>query len=382
MTPINSNVRVAGSGLVTSVGSSVDTTWLSALNGDSGLREYSGGGCYVAQIDVGKETDKLYTIAHESLSECIKDAGWDKFGDDTALIFSVGSPDNNFIVEEADRLHTKNRIRPDTVYRSMLSYVGAKLSKEFQIHGPVITTAAACAGSSHALHVANALLASGAVKRCLCGGGEVLDRFTIEAFKSMRRVLSSQVDSGPECIQPFGSERSGIALGEGCGWLALERADSESDVAEDSIYISDVLAINAPAAVYGDVTCPDDWKRLLADTPSSMVDLVVAHATSTPKGDLAEGKAIQAHFTEAQTRSTKYLFGHALSASTIIDLVMIRKAMQSGKVPGLGHDYQLDDELKGLKVCSSTMDLDLNHVAKLTTAFGGAMGKVVLRKGR
>lgn len=371
--------RLVGAGLVTAIGGSVAETWRAALDGRSGLAEFDGGGCLVARVDTGSQTDKLYTITAQALAECLAEAGWDTLGDDTALILSTGSPDNVLIAEEVERLERSNRVRPDAIYRSMFSYVGAKLSQQFHVKGPVITAAAACAGSSHALQIAHSMLASGAVKRCLVGGAEIVSDYTVEAFKHMRFVLSTQTQLGSACIMPFGADRSGIALGEGCGWLALE-SGSEGALEDEAILLADTLSLNAPDAAYGDITEPGDWARLFADTPSEGIDLVYAHATSTPKGDRAEGKAIASAFADAQVRSSKYLFGHTLSASTIVDLVMMRQSMLHGELPGLGHRYAIDEELQGLALRAEAMRMPITRAVKLSAAFGGAMGKVVLAR--
>jgi len=334
---------IVGAGAMSSVGLSVKENWKSVLQSGTGVRFVEETDCLAARKDNPEESNPLYRLAMASLDECLCNTGWSEpFDERTALIFAFGSPDKVQVVSSATRLDTKGRCRPDTVFRTMNSYVSARPGKDMHIQGPVYMTAAACAGSSHAIHLAHLLLASGTVDRILCGGGEILDRYTLGAFVSMRTVLAQRKDLGSATIQPFGAERSGMALGEGCGWQALTRNDAAGKSREARILMPESSVINVPDANSGDIAEQVNWQRPIGSSAELPCDLLLAQATLTPKGDLAEGKAILQHFPESQVCSTKHIFGHTLSTSSILDAIIIRESMKHGYVMVMGHDYSLD----------------------------------------
>jgi len=164
-------------------------------------------------------------------------------------------------------------------------------------------------------------------------------------------------------------------VGDGCGWIALESTNNKN---QDAIKITDTKVLNVPDAVYGDVLNQSEWDRLLSEPSASACDLVIAHATSTPKGDLAEGEALLRHFPNADVRSTKYMFGHTLAASTILDVVVTRQAMLTEQVFTNGHDYVVDSQLDGLAIASNVINKPIARAAKISAAFGGALGLTIL----
>ena len=368
---------LSGMGACTSIGMNIDDIWHSVLSGKSGLSVQDGGDSLLANTAIEGDSDRLYRLSKLALSECIDDAGWTMDEAPTALVFAHGAPDIEYLLAATDRYERMGNCRPDAVYRSMNNYVAARLGKEFHIKGPVYAISAACAGSASAIHLATLLLESGTVSRCLCGGGEVISEFTQAAFSSMRSVLTKSPGAGPKAIQPFGIDRSGIALGEGCGWLALSGSPSKSGNHEYTIVSSNL--INVPSAIYGDVLDKADWHRLLNTPMLDSCDLVMAHATSTTKGDLAEGNALVKFTDDSSVLSSKYYFGHTLSASTVLDLILACKVMETSTLFSIGHDYEIDNELSSLNIPTSNYRKSINKTAKISAAFGGSLGLQVLQ---
>jgi len=80
----------------------------------------------------------------------------------------------------------------------------------------VRTLASACSSGASAIVVGAAWLMSGAVDAVLVGGAEALCRLTLTGFNSLGVV-------DPEPSRPFDRGRRGLNLGEGAGFLLLER---------------------------------------------------------------------------------------------------------------------------------------------------------------
>jgi 3-oxoacyl-[acyl-carrier-protein] synthase II len=67
------------------------------------------------------------------------------------------------------------------------------------------------------------------------------------------------------------------------------------------------------------------------------VDYVNAHATSTPRGDAAEAKVLEAvlgeHVRRVPVSSTKSMTGHMLTAAAAVEALACLVAMRQGAVP-------------------------------------------------
>lgn len=380
------SVYISGYGMVTSLGENVEENWSGAIAGESGIGvahdfPNSGENSILAKIEGLSGRDRLYEISKKALQQCIENSKLSKDElSKTALVFAHASGDGVSLKEEFELMDKYGRCHPNAVYRAMNSYIASRLSSEFGLKSVVISTASACAGSALAIHTGHALIKSGSVDRCICGGGDIIDQFAYMGFESMRIVLSRKKDLGKNIVQPFGEERSGIVLGEGAGFVLLESGLSNRRFNKrQRINIESSIFENEPNAVYGDVPV-NRWVAILEKASTKLCDIgyLVAHGTSTPSGDMTEGKGIIEYDNRIAVSSYKYYFGHTLSASSVIDLIFICKCLEEKTFLGVGWDYDLDRELVGLNLLSKNISLEVNRAAKLTAGFGGGIGCLIL----
>ncbi len=121
-----------------------------------------------------------------------------------------------------------------------------------------------------------------------------------------------------------------------------------------------------------------------AGTSADEIDWVSAHASSTPIGDIAEGRALAAALgTRAATvpvSATKALTGHPLGATGAIEAAMAALAFRDGFVPGSANleapEPELDDLLPGLlrQGCEGRF----GRVLSTSFGFGGLNAALVL----
>jgi 3-oxoacyl-(acyl-carrier-protein) synthase len=380
---MNNKVYITGSGMATSIGYGVLENWNSIRSNYTGIQlvksEYSDKFSLVAKMEHPHNQDKLYDISKLALAESILSANLtpDEV-EDSAFLFSHGSPDNEYITSQFLKLQSKGKVHPNTVYRTMNNYVCAKLASEFSIKGSVIANAAACAGSAQTIHLGYLLVKYGVVDRCICGGGDIISNLTLEAFRSMRFVLSNSSDF--DAIQPFGEHRNGIGLGEGAGFIVLENAKCLDRMGvEEVIQITNSSLANEPASRYGEMESPDAWSNIIKSTiADSQVDLVVAHATSTVKGDLLEAQGIYNSLPNSLTTSLKYYFGHTLSASSVLDIIMLKNMMNRNLSLGSGDHYKIDDKITKLNLLQATGAYEVKSAIKLSAGFGGSISCISL----
>lgn len=199
------------------------------------------------------------------------------------------------------------------------------------------TVCAACASGAVAIARAVAWLERGDVEQVLAGGADGLCRLTFFGFDSL-----GALDPAP--CRPFDRARRGLTLGEGAGFLLLEREDaarargaeilgflSGASVAAEAHHITHPEPSGAPAA--------ELMRRALASAALDItaVDYVNAHGTGTPQNDAMEAKALRAVFGEHTARvlvsSSKGQLGHTLAAAGALEAVITVLAVARGVAP-------------------------------------------------
>lgn len=376
------NIYISGVGITSSLGNGIDDNWNLATQHTSGISnvnydEYSDyNDAYLARAKQIIGEDRLFDMTEIAFLEVLEKSNLETSDlKDTALVFAHGTPDNPFVVNEGNRLIKSGRTKPKTVYRSMNSYVAARLAQKYELTNLVVSNSYACAGSAQSIHLAMNLIKSGLVDKCICGGGEAIDYYTYNAFKSMRKVLSQD-----DVIEPFGKNRNGIALGEGAGFVLLENEKSLRErQAEPYAQLVSSYFQNVPSAVFGDMPSTQPWIDAASHIAKPEdIDYVLAHATSTPKGDLLEGEAIAKLFPSAQTSSLKYTLGHSISASSALDVIFLAQGYKNKAMLGVGKKYTLDEKLSNLNVLFETNSSPYNRAVKFSAGFGGGISCIEL----
>jgi 3-oxoacyl-[acyl-carrier-protein] synthase II len=123
-----------------------------------------------------------------------------------------------------------------------------------------------------------------------------------------------------------------------------------------------------------------------AEIDPSEIDYVNVHGTSTPLGDVAEVKAIQAVFGEhaynLNISSTKSMTGHLLGAAGAIEAIACVMAVKNDLIPPTINHFNDDPEL------DSRLNFTFNQAQKRvvnvalsnTFGFGGHNTSVIVKK--
>lgn len=199
------------------------------------------------------------------------------------------------------------------------------------------TLTSACSSGASAIVVGAAWLASGAVDAVLVGGAEALCRLTLTGFNSLGVV-------DPEPSRPFDRGRRGLNLGEGAGFLLLERERAATARGAAPIAELGGWALGAEAH---HVTNPEATgavaSRVIARAiaraglTAADVDYVNAHGTGTPLNDKAESLALRRALGDEIDRvpvsSSKAQIGHTLGAAGAIEAALSVLAIARGALP-------------------------------------------------
>jgi 3-oxoacyl-[acyl-carrier-protein] synthase II len=182
-------------------------------------------------------------------------------------------------------------------------------------------------------------------------------------------------------------------LGEGAGALILE--EYEHAIKRGATIYAEVVGGGMSGDAYH-MTAPhpegigarNTMIAALEDAEISpdQVDYINVHGTSTPLGDIAEVKAIQAVFGEhaydLNISSTKSMTGHLLGAAGAIEAIACVLAVKNDIVPPTINHFTDDPEIdpKLNFTFNAPQKRTVNYAISNTFGFGGHNTSVVVKK--
>ena len=267
------------------------------------------------------------------------------------------------------------------------------ISIKYGFRGPNYVTVSACASSTNAIIDAFNLIRLGKADAIVTGGSEAaVNQMGIGGFNALK-ALSTRNDSPETASRPFDLDRDGFVLGEGAGALILEELTH---------------ALNRGANIYAEVAgggMSGDAYHMTAPHPEGIgarntmlaaledaeikptdIDYVNVHGTSTPLGDIAEIKAIEAvfgdHSYKLNISSTKSMTGHLLGAAGAIEAIACVLSVQNDVVPPTINHFTDDPELdpKLNFTFNKAQKRIVNIAISNTFGFGGHNTSVIVRK--
>ena len=404
-------VVISGLGAISPIGLNVDDTFTNLVAGKSGIKsitkfDASDYHCSIAgeiqnfdvsQYLTGKESKKVdvfiqYAIA--AAKEAIADSGLelekenlDRFG----AIIGSGIGGLPMIERQHVVLQEKGprRVTPFFIPSLIINLAAGHVSIIHGLKGPSSAPATACATGTHAIGDAFRLIQFGHADMMICGGTEaVVTPLAVAGFGAMK-ALSTRNDDPQRASRPWDVDRDGFVLGEGCGLLVLEEYEHAKKRGA-KIYAellgygmsSDAYHITSPS-VDGDG--PIRAMRLaLEDAKLNPSDLEVinAHGTSTPAGDLIEAKAIATVFSENADRilvhSSKSMIGHLLGAAGGIEAVILAKTIQTGNIHPTMNIENQEPEVTLDTVRDEAREAKIRYGMSNSFGFGGTNGTLIL----
>lgn len=237
-----------------------------------------------------------------------------------------------------------DRVTPYFIPMIIANMAASHVAIDLRLDGPNQTTVTACCSSAHAVGDALNLLRRGDADVMLAGGSEaVLVPLAIAGFAAMR-ALSLRNDEPTRACRPFDRGRDGFVMAEGAGSLVLEtlshaRARGARPLAEVCGYGMSSDAYHMVEPLPDGTGAAAAMRGALADAGlrPEAVGYINAHATSTPKGDVAETRAIRqvfgAHADRLAVSSTKSMTGHLLGAAGAVELILTVLALREGVLP-------------------------------------------------
>jgi 3-oxoacyl-[acyl-carrier-protein] synthase II len=392
-------IAVTGAGIVCSIGRNKAEAWQSIVESRAGIGKLTRFPGETFPTDIAAEVAESLPISRRdarrlsrtdllailAVREAIEEASSVSPLPRERAIVSSGTSTGGLLEGEAyyfSRLvRGRRRAAASGVLQQPTSGPSDAVSRAYGLGGGVVSNATACASGGAAIGMAADYLRSGHADVALAGGSDALCRLTYSGFNVLQAV-------DPEPCTPFGASRKGITLGEGAGYLVLERWDDA--VARGATILAELTGYGASCDAHHPTAPAEDghgaeaaMRGALAEarvTPAS-VQYVNAHGTGTMLNDASESRAItSAVGTEVPVSSSKSYFGHTLGAAGGIEAVITVMALQNQLAPPTLRLVENAVECQLDYIPHTPRPLSMTNVLSNTFGFGGSNVSLAFRR--
>jgi 3-oxoacyl-[acyl-carrier-protein] synthase II len=406
-------VVVTGLGIVSPLGSTIDTAWDGIVNGRSGIGPITkldvsafpcriGGEAkgfvaedYMPAKDVRK-FDPFVPFGFASAAQAIRDSGFEVTEQNSARIgvaMGAGIGGLSTIEENTAKwLEAKSprKISPFFIPGSIINAAAGQVSIHYRLRGPNIALVTACTTSTHSIGFAGRMIQYGDADIMVAGGAEMA--FTPLGLGSFgqARALSLRNDAPERASRPWDKDRDGFVMAEGGGAIVLE--EYEHARARGARIYAELAGFGMSGDAHHITAPPEDGEgaRLAmtnairdAGLNPDQVDYINAHATSTELGDIAETVAIKRALGDSARKvavsSTKSMTGHLLGAAGVVEAIFSILAIRDGVLPPTinleSPDPQCDLDYVPLTARQGPVRVALSN----SFGFGGTNGSLVFR---
>src|SRR5215510_4992465 len=242
MPPSRAPVAVIGAGVKTPAGNSVSELWASLCAGRPSAEVFEDRrlppdaaalvcrargfepAAYLTLVEA-RRLDRSHALAIGAATDALSQCGELPERPRRAVVCGVGLGAASTYEEQTSRLLERGArgVSPLTIPMVMPSSVTAHLSLRFGFGGPCVTVSAACASGAAAIGEGAELLRRGAADVVLAGGVDSLVGYGAMAAFLRPDVMSRNVSCPELASRPFDADRAGVVMGEGAGFVVLQR---------------------------------------------------------------------------------------------------------------------------------------------------------------
>ena len=252
------------------------------------------------------------------------------------------------------------------------------VSRYLGLSGPSMVVSSACSSSAKVFANALRMMAAGVCDAAVVGGVDSLCLSTLYGFNSLGLI------SRFPC-RPYDTERDGISIGEGAGFVLIEKATAENS--SNAIFL---LGVGESSDAYHMSTPHPEglgaklaMQRALdsAGMRANEIDYINLHGTATKSNDASEGKAVADLFgKQVPCSSTKGWTGHLLGAAGITEAIISMLSVKHGFIPGSVNTQSLDHALT-INYQLDSREANINRVLSNSFGFGGSNCSLILGRG-
>lgn len=408
-------VVVTGMGIVSPVGSTIDSAWDAICNGRSGIGTIStfdvehmktriAGEVSGFDIDryltprEAKRLDEFIHYGFAAATDALADAGLldeDSSHDPERIGCSLGSGIGGLnTIERSTEAYLnggQRKVSPFFIPGSIINMISGYVSLKYNIKGPNLAIVTACSTATHSMGTAARMIQYGEVDIMVAGGAEYSTTPTsISGFISAR-AMSTRNDEPGKASRPWDQERDGFVLSNGAGVVVLEELEHAKQ--RGATIYAEFIGFGMSADAFHMTAPPEDGEGAArcmriavkdAGLDPQDIDYINAHGTSTPLGDLAETIATKtafgAHAYKVAVSSTKSMTGHLLGAAGGVEAIFTLLSIRDGIIPPTINLENPSDGCDLDYVPNTARESNVEIAISNSFGFGGTNGSLIFRK--
>jgi len=405
-------VVVTGMGVVTSLGSELDTFWNNLLAGKSGVSQIEAFDVseYPTRIAASikdfdpeqyfdrkeaRRMDRFVQFATAAALSALKDANLNvqEDTDPERVGVYVGSGIGGLATwEEQHKILLEKgpkRVSPFFIPMMIANMASGQISITTGAKGPNSTAVTACATGTNTIGDSFKLIQMGDADVMICGGAEATISPTGVAGFCAMRAMSTRNEEPAKASRPFDIDRDGFVMGEGSGILILESLE-HAQKRGARIYAEVIGYGMSGDAHHMTDPDPDGAARCMvkalksADIKPEDIDYINTHGTSTPVGDKSETTAIKRTFGEHAYKlaisSTKSMTGHLLGAAGGVEAIITALTLKNGIIAPTINVVNQDPECDLDVVPNEARKADVRIAMSNSFGFGGHNATIVMKQ--
>jgi len=401
-------------GIISPVGSAVETAWKAILAGASGIGPITrfdvsnfpvrfGGpvqGFEPSRYFNTKELRRMDEFMHYGVAagiQAVEDCGIDFSKVDAtrcgavcgAGIGGLGTIEGEY----AEYVKTGNprKISPFFVPATIINMISGHLSIKYGLKGPNLGVVTACTTSTHAIGLGLRTIQYGDADLIIAGGGEMATTICGLASFAQAKALSTRNEAPAEASRPWDRDRDGFVLSDGGGALILE--ELEHARRRGARIYAELVGFGMSGDAYHITLPPEDGEGARLSMANALKDAALnpsdvqyvnAHATSTPAGDKAETLAMKRAFGDHARRlavsSTKSMTGHLLGAAGVVEAIFCILALRDQVAPPTINYHTPDPDCDLDFVPNTARQMKIDIALSNSFGFGGTNGSVIFRR--
>ena len=408
----NRRVVVTGLGVVSPVGSNMETAWNNLVSGYNGIgpityfdtTNYKAKlGAQVQGFDPMQYMDRSETLRSDKFAQYAMGAAVQAVEESgvigtlpperVAVYFGSGIGGLNTVSTEISKLESRgpHRVSPLCVPMMIANMAAGMIAIRYNCQGAALPAVTACASGSNAIGEALRVIRHGYADAVITGGAEA--SIVPVGFAGFINMKALSVAEDPNAASlPFDARRGGFVIGEGAAALVLE--EYEHAKARGAKIYGELCGYGSTCDAYH-ITAPHPealggaraMEQALTEAGYNGTESVYinAHGTGTPLNDVGETKAIKKALGEEQARkalisSTKSMTGHMLGAAGAIEAIVCLKTLETGVVPPTINLLEPDPACDLNYVPNTAMQADIDLCISNSLGFGGHNASLAFRR--
>lgn len=408
----NRKVVVTGMGVVSPVGSDMQTAWSNLISGYNGIGPITCFDTTNYKAKLAAQVQGFDPLAYMEKSETLRS---DKFAqyalgaavqaveesgvigtlppERVAVYFGSGIGGLSTVSTEIGKLESRgpHRVSPLCVPMMIANMAAGMIAIRYNCQGAAMPAVTACASGSNAIGEGLRAIRHGYADAVITGGAEAsIVPVGIAGFINMK-ALSTSEDPNAASL-PFDARRGGFVIGEGAAALVLE--EYEHARSRGAKIYGEVCGYGSTCDAYH-ITAPDPeaeggaraMRQALEEAGFTGTESVYvnAHGTGTPLNDVGETIAIKKALGEENARkalisSTKSMTGHMLGAAGAIEAIVCLKVLETGIVPPTINLREPDPKCDLNYVPNDAVNAQIDLCLSNSLGFGGHNACLAFRK--